>query len=392
VVVALCVWAIWPTEVISPGRLIISLEPPVPGNLTIDGKAAGAVPPFVWSVARGKHNIEVRATGYKPFTATVKIAGPTRPTELQISLVPDGPMQVEGVVLDPQQPSHSAPPAAPAPEMVPREPSRSRGSSATPKTQAPPEDRSERERLDKQAEAQAAKQAAAVQKATPLVEPKPTPAADPSPPKNSHGEAGGATKPEGPRLHVSSIPSGAEVSIDGHPAGKTPVSIPGLDAANVHIVAINMAGYKPERRVAKVDDGHFSPLSLTLQPSTPASPVSSPSAVVSAPDPAGVVPPVSHTGPTPELAHEAVTPSVTVADAEPAAGPTGYLVAVTKPVAKVFIDGRDTGRWTPVMPKYPVALAPGPHSVTFETSEGHRHEESVTIEVGKTSRVIKMDL
>ena len=393
-VVALCIWAIWPTEVISPGRLIISLEPPVPGNLTIDGKAAGAVPPFVWSVARGKHNIEVRATGYKLFTATVKIAGPTRPTELQISLVPDGPLPVEGVVLDPQQAAHPAPAPSPAHEGVPSQPSRSRGSGATPKTQAPPaEDRSERGRLDKQAEAQAVKQAAAAQKATAAVAPAPAPDADLSPPKNSHRETGGAAKPESPRLHVSTIPPGAEVSIDGHASGKTPASIPGLDAANVHIVAISMAGYKPERRVAKVDDGHFSPLSLTLQPSTPASPVSSPAAVVSSPpDSAGLAPPVSHTGPTPELAHEAVTPSATVADPEPASGPTGYLVAVTKPVAKVFIDGRDTGRWTPVMPKYPVALPPGPHSVTFETSEGHRHEESVTIEVGKTSRVIKMDL
>ena len=70
----------------------------------------------------------------------------------------------------------------------------------------------------------------------------------------------------------------------------------------------------------------------------------------------------------------------------------GYLITMTKPIAKVLVDGKDTGRWTPVQPKNPINLPPGGHSVVFETAQGKRYEQQVHIEVGKTTKVIKLDL
>jgi hypothetical protein len=104
-------WFIFtPPERAHPGKFVITPSPSVTADLLIDGKPAGQVPPFVHTVPAGEHRIELRAEGYKPFIAAVRIPSGGRPIELDAQLVPDGPMQVEGVVLS--QPR----PAAPAEE------------------------------------------------------------------------------------------------------------------------------------------------------------------------------------------------------------------------------------------------------------------------------------
>jgi hypothetical protein len=76
------------------------------------------------------------------------------------------------------------------------------------------------------------------------------------------------------------------------------------------------------------------------------------------------------------------------ASTAPPAG-VGYLTAATKPSARLTIDGRDTGRWTPVPPANPIALPAGAHTIVFETAEGKRVEEQLHVEAGKTSRLIR---
>ena len=77
------------------------------------------------------------------------------------------------------------------------------------------------------------------------------------------------------------------------------------------------------------------------------------------------------------------------AAAQPTSAQLGYLVAATRPVARVSIDGRETGRWTPVPAANPIALPAGAHTIVFETAEGKRHEETLQIEPGKTSRLVR---
>ena len=77
-----------PGEDLRPGKVIVTPSPAVAGDLYIDGRTSGPVPPFVHSVAPGEHRLEVRAEGYKPFVTTVRVR-PGRPLEVTARLQSD---------------------------------------------------------------------------------------------------------------------------------------------------------------------------------------------------------------------------------------------------------------------------------------------------------------
>jgi serine/threonine protein kinase len=66
----------------------------------------------------------------------------------------------------------------------------------------------------------------------------------------------------------------------------------------------------------------------------------------------------------------------------------GYLTAVTKPWARIYIDGKDTGKQTPVTVGAKLKLKPGIHKVTF-VADGKKYNFSVTIKAGKTTKMFK---
>ena len=67
----------------------------------------------------------------------------------------------------------------------------------------------------------------------------------------------------------------------------------------------------------------------------------------------------------------------------------GYLVANTMPWgAKVLVNGRDTGKTTPVAPRSKIPLKPGRYKVTFVLA-GKKHSYPVSVTAGKTARLIK---
>ena len=66
----------------------------------------------------------------------------------------------------------------------------------------------------------------------------------------------------------------------------------------------------------------------------------------------------------------------------------GFLVANTKPWAKVIVDGKDTGKTTPILPRAKIALQPGSHKVTFKV-DGKQFHYNVKIVAGETARLIK---
>ena len=66
----------------------------------------------------------------------------------------------------------------------------------------------------------------------------------------------------------------------------------------------------------------------------------------------------------------------------------GYLVAYTTPWAKVLIDGKDTGKMTPIAPRAKIALTPGKHKVTFVVGR-ETWSYWVTIKGGETSKITK---
>ena len=67
----------------------------------------------------------------------------------------------------------------------------------------------------------------------------------------------------------------------------------------------------------------------------------------------------------------------------------GYLVATTKPEAGVSIDGKPTGRKTPITMKNPIMLNQGPHKVTFSLPSGKTHTFTAYIKAGITTKLNK---
>jgi hypothetical protein len=66
----------------------------------------------------------------------------------------------------------------------------------------------------------------------------------------------------------------------------------------------------------------------------------------------------------------------------------GYLLAMTQPFAKVFIDDKDTGKMTPISQRDRIPLKPGKHKVTFVTSSKRVHFD-VVIRAGAEEKLIR---
>lgn len=67
----------------------------------------------------------------------------------------------------------------------------------------------------------------------------------------------------------------------------------------------------------------------------------------------------------------------------------GYLTAWTRPWARVYVDGKDTGKVTPIAPAARIKLRPGNHKVSFKVGS-KMHDFSVTIEAGEETKLAKI--
>jgi len=74
---------------------------------------------------------------------------------------------------------------------------------------------------------------------------------------------------------------------------------------------------------------------------------------------------------------------------EPVATGPGYLVPWTRPWARVYIDGKDTGKVTPVAPSAKIKLSPGAHKVTFVVGS-KKHVFTVNIKSGEITKLSKI--
>jgi hypothetical protein len=126
----------------------------------------------------------------------------------------------------------------------------------------------------------------------------------------------------------------------------------------------------------------------TPPPSPPPSPTPSPSPSQTpsqTPPPTPAPTQVADAGvrPAPRVPRQVPAPTAEPA-AEIAAEP-GFLVVSTRPLARVFIDGSDSGKTTPIAPARRLSLPPGKHSLTFVIG-AESETYTVTISSGKTTR------
>ena len=315
-----------------PGKVIVTVQPAVPAELLVDGRSSGPLPPFVRHLPPGRHRLEVRAEGYKPFTAAVELG--RRPVEVEAVLLsreePAAPLQVQAPPSEARpepQPQSNAPPPPPAVRPASETRATRRSKAYEPR---PP----------------------VVAAEPPQVEQTPAPSADEQPASAAQSE-GAALET---RLHVISEPIGAEIRLGGKSIGRAPLTTDLLQPDREYELSASLEGYVSVRRVMMPAAG-VTDVTLAL----PIQPV------------AGALTAVAR-GESP---------------AQTASALLGYLVTNTRPAARVSIDGRETGRWTPVPEANPIALPAGAHTILFETADGKRHEETLQIEPGKTSRLVR---
>jgi hypothetical protein len=66
----------------------------------------------------------------------------------------------------------------------------------------------------------------------------------------------------------------------------------------------------------------------------------------------------------------------------------GLLLVASKPWARVWVDGVDTGRNTPIPASEPLRLEPGRHTVSLYVNE-RRFDYPVVIRAGDTTKLIR---
>jgi len=192
----------------------------------------------------------------------------------------------------------------------------------------------------------------------------------------------------------------ADLIIDGRASGQLPPFVHTL-SPGAHRIELRADGYKPFAATVQVAQGG-APVELNakleLERPLQVEGVVLTQAPAAAP-PAPVPPPRNRptsrklqraAPPAPPVEPLVSAPPPQLAAATPVVPPSiGYLVVQTKPATRLTIDGRDTGRWTPVPAANPIALPAGPHTLVFESADGRRHEEQVEIEAGKTARFVR---
>jgi serine/threonine protein kinase len=180
------------------------------------------------------------------------------------------------------------------------------------------------------------------------------------------------------KVTVASEPPGAEVSVNGKHSGVTPLTVSDIDPGKPARVTVRLKGYAAVTKYVAFEKGLEQALDLKL--------VTESEAVASGESKSKSKSSKNEDG---DLA------SVKVASSSKTSVPTttssqdsGYLVANTQPWAKVIIDGKDTGKTTPIAPRSKIALKPGKHVVTF-VANGKKFNFDVMIKPAEDTRLIK---
>lgn len=154
---------------------------------------------------------------------------------------------------------------------------------------------------------------------------------------------------QGFSLLVTSHPPGATILLNGKPSGRTPGNFANLDPHRNYFVVLKKDGYKPYFHGIKPGRQKRVKVAAKMQA-------------------AGM---------------KSADPNKTKSSQK------GYLVANTRPWARVIVDGKDTGRWTPIPPANKIALPAGRHTVLFRTKDGKELKEIITVEAGKLIKIIR---
>ena len=164
-------------------------------------------------------------------------------------------------------------------------------------------------------------------------------------------------------LTIETDPPGADLSIDKAPVGQSPFVFK-AERGRAYVIRSRLAGYQPTVRRLRVSETQTMTLALT--------PVAAASASVAkhAVDPAP--PPREHEH------HHSVA--------------MGLLVIGSSQSALVFVDGKSTGRYTPVAPANPIELPSGPHVIHLQSDDGKHADARITVKAHEVNKLTGIEL
>jgi eukaryotic-like serine/threonine-protein kinase len=192
------------------------------------------------------------------------------------------------------------------------------------------------------------------------------------------GVALGLRSPSTGSVEIYSVPSSAQVKLDGVLRGRSPLRMQGV-RAGTRRVEVRADGFLPVTRDLAIVGGETVQVKVELV-AAQLQPQPAPSTAPPSPQPVAPAEPTESAKPV-----DAARPP-TASGQLSKAGATGTLVVYTVPWSMVFIDGRDTGRTTPLV-AYP--LAPGRHELRLQTTAGQVHQEQIEVVAGQTMRVTR---
>jgi hypothetical protein len=165
------------------------------------------------------------------------------------------------------------------------------------------------------------------------------------------------------KVSITSRPPGAEVLINGRVYGKSPLTIEDQDPNKPLKVTLKKRGAGSQTRTVTFETGLDQSVDVELGGGGSSS---------SSKDSGSAS--VKDDGPS---------------ESKPSGGGAdGFLIANTHPWAKVFVDGKDTGKTTPIGPRDRIPLKPGKHNVTFVTNDKKLNVD-VVIKSGEEAKLVK---
>jgi hypothetical protein len=203
-------------------------------------------------------------------------------------------------------------------------------------------------------------------------------------------------------IEVASEPAGADVWVAGRLRGATPLVVDELELGRAQRVTLRRSGYAASSRLVTLSaERPRQVLAVRLTAERSEKVVArerEPEERVSG-EAAGSLEPAGDKVATKGLASRTMTAVHGGTEPEAprhgtAASPgeggeeNGFLIANTQPWARVFVDGKDTGKMTPIAPRGRLPLNPGKHLVTFVV-EGRSFEYEILVKPGEDTRLIR---
>ncbi|HNK44713.1 MAG TPA: serine/threonine-protein kinase [Pseudomonadota bacterium] len=176
------------------------------------------------------------------------------------------------------------------------------------------------------------------------------------------------------KLVVNTKPAGAEVLVNGRSYGKSPVTVEDLDPTKTAKVVLKKRGHGSVTKLVSFGDAFEQSLDIDF-------------ATGGKDDDKGSS---KSSGSSDSAQASSATPAKTEtpAAASSSGDKEGFLIANSQPYARVFVDDKDTGKTTPIAPRDRIPLKAGKHKVTFVTS-GKRVNFDVVIRAGEEYKLVR---